>query len=249
MRKSPNSQAGKETPEDKKRQVQKNINILDRTYPDTSLALTFSTPLELLIALILAAQCTDQLVNQLTAKLFKKYHTPQKWAGLDRNTLERDIRPITFFRTKARAIQACCRELINRFGSHVPEKLEDLLSLPGVGRKTANILRGNAFGHPAIGVDRHVSRLSQLMGFTAETSPDKIECDLDPVVPDKTKVRFCHLLQKHGRTICLARRPRCSACPVNHLCPYPLQHPTTPPKNDLGPPSRKRMVSQDEDAD
>ena len=176
-----------------------------------------------MIALIMAAQCTDELVNKVTAELFPKYRTPHSWVNLDRGTLEQEIRPITFFRNKAKAIQACCHELINRFETKVPESLADLISLPGVGRKTANILRGNAFGHPAIGVDRHVGRLAQLMGLTKETNPDKIEFDLNPLVPDNDKVRFCHLLQKHGRTICLARKPNCSACPIHHLCPYPLQ--------------------------
>jgi endonuclease-3 len=166
MSTGPKTQWGKETPEDKKRRVRKIIKILNQTYPDTTLALKFSTPLELLIALILAAQCTDELVNKVTAKLFNKYRTPQKWASLDRNKLEQEIRPITFFRNKAKAIQACCLELINRFEDKVPESLEDLLTLPGVGRKTANILRGNAFGQAAIGVDRpiKVPHLAQGVG-------------------------------------------------------------------------------------
>ncbi|MDX1411014.1 MAG: endonuclease III [Nitrospirales bacterium] len=207
--------------EAKKRRVREIIHILDHFYPDTRLALNFSNPLELLIALILAAQCTDDLVNKVTAKLFNKYRTPQKWVDLDRNALEQEIRPITFFRNKSKAIQACCLELNNRFDGQVPDSLEDLLTLPGVGRKTANILRGNAFGQAAIGVDRHVGRLSQVMGLTKETNPDKIEFDLNPLVPDAKKVRFCHLLQKHGRSICLARKPACSECPINDLCPFP----------------------------
>ena len=213
----------KESQESEKHRVREIIKILDRVYPDTTLALDFSTPLELLIALILAAQCTDELVNQVTAPLFKKYRRPQDWADLDQTVLEVEIRKVTFFRNKTKAIQACCRELIDRFGGSVPESLEDLVSLPGVGRKTANVLRGNAFGHPAIGVDRHVGRLSNLLGLTKETNPDKIEFDLNPLVPDKSKVRFCHLLQTHGRTVCLARKPNCPACPISHLCPYPLK--------------------------
>lgn len=212
----------KETPQDKKWRVREIVKILDRTYPDTNLGLNFSTPLELLIALILAAQCSDELVNKVTVELFKKYHTPHDWAELDRRTLENEIHPVTFFRNKAKAIQACCHDLVNRFESRVPDNLEDLMSLKGVGRKTANILRGNAFGQPAIGVDRHVGRLSQLMGFTKETDPDKIEFDLNQLISDESKVRFCHLLQTHGRTICLARKPDCHSCPVRQLCPYPL---------------------------
>ena len=216
------SQTNKETRKEKQRRVEEIIKILGETYPDTTLALDFSTPLDLLVALILAAQCADILVNQVTAPLFKKYRTPQDWAALDPATLEAEIRNVTFFRNKTKAIQSCCRELMNRFGGSVPESLEELVSLPGVGRKSANVLRGNAFGQPAIGVDRHVGRISQLLGLTTETNPDKIEFELNPLVPDKSKVRFCHVVQTHGRTICLARKPNCPDCPINHLCPYPL---------------------------
>ena len=213
----------KESAEDEKRRVETIIEALDRTYPDTTLALNFTTSLELLIALILAAQCTDELVNQVTAPLFKKYQTPQDWVDIAPSTLETEIRRVTFYRNKAKAIQKCCRELVDRFGCKVPGNLEDLVSLPSVGRKSANVLRGNVFGQPAIGVDRHVGRLSQRLGMSAETDPDKIEFDLNLLVPDKSKVRFCHLLQTHGRTICLARKPDCPSCPVNQLCPYPTQ--------------------------
>ncbi len=229
MKASTKNSLPKETPEDKNRRVQTIIQILDQTYPTTTLALNFTTPLELLIALILAAQCTDARVNQVTATLFKKYRTPEDWTGLIRSTLETEIRTTGFYRNKAKAIQECCQELVNRFGGQVPNKLEDLVSLPGVGRKTANILRGNAFGQPAIGVDTHLGRLAQRLGLTTETNPDKIEIDLNPLVPDRAKVRFCHLLQAHGRAICLARKPDCPACPMNHLCPYPVQAKITLP--------------------
>lgn len=213
----------RETPEAATRRVRKIVGILEQTYPGARLALDFSTPLELLIALILAAQFRDTRVNEITPALFKKYRRPEEWAEADRETLEGEIRKVTFFRNKAKAIQACCREIIARFGGKVPQRLEDLISLPGVGRKTANILRGNAFGQPAIGVDRHVARVSQRLGLTEETDPDKIEGDLNPLVPDSLKVRFCYLLQAHGRAICLARKPDCPACPLNRLCPYPAQ--------------------------
>lgn len=229
MKASTKNSLPKETPEDKNRRVQTIIQILDQTYPTTTLALNFTTPLELLIALILAAQCTDARVNQVTATLFKKYRTPEDWTGLIRSTLETEIRTTGFYRNKAKAIQECCQELVNRFGGQVPNKLEDLVSLPGVGRKTANILRGNAFGQPAIGVDTHLGRLAQRLGLTTETNPDKIEIDLNPLVPNRVKVRFCHLLQAHGRAICLARKPDCPACPMNHLCPYPVQAKITLP--------------------
>lgn len=219
LRKSPSV----ETPEERTRRVQKVTQILDRTYPNVALALSFKTPLELLIALILAAQCTDERVNQVTAPLFKKYRTAHDWAGADLATLEAEIRPTGFYRNKAKAIRACCQMLCDRFGGKVPQGLENLVSLPGVGRKTANILRGNAFDQAAIGVDTHVARLAQRLGFTVQNDPDKIEFDLSPLVPDKLKVRFCHLLQAHGRAICVARKPKCSSCPIDHACPFPAR--------------------------
>jgi endonuclease-3 len=212
-----------ETPGQQARRVREIIRLLDRTYPGAGLALHYTTPLELLIALILAAQCTDERVNQVTATLFEKYRKPEDWARADRAVLEAEIRPTGFYRNKAKAIQECCRTIGARFGGHVPRTLEELLTLPGVGRKTANILRGNAFGEPAIGVDTHLARLAQRLGVTAQTDPDKIEFDLNPLVPGPLKVRFCHLLQAHGRTICVARKPRCPSCPVHRLCPYPAR--------------------------
>jgi len=212
-----------ETSIEKKQRIAKIIQTLNRTYPNTTLALNFTNPLELLIALILAAQCTDTLVNQVTAPLFEKYRRPQDWADLDPSRLEEDIRSVTFYRNKTKSIQKCCGELVSRFEGKVPEALEDLMSLPGVGRKTANVLRGNAMNQPAIGVDRHVGRISQLLGLSTEKDPDKIEADLNLIVDDKQKVRFCHLLQTHGRTICVARKPKCSECPIHQLCPYPAQ--------------------------
>jgi len=205
----------------KQRRMERILSGLKQAYPDTTLALNFSSPLELLIALILAAQCTDERVNAVTATVFKKYPTAMDWAGADRQALERDLQSVSFYRNKTKAIQACCQELVDRFGGQVPKTLDELVSLPGVGRKTANVLRGNAFGQPAIGVDRHVGRLAQRMGFTTETDPDKIEFDLNALVSDESKVRFCHLMQTHGRVQCLARTPQCGTCPVRSSCPYP----------------------------
>ncbi len=195
------------------------IRRLEKAHPDAGQALTFSTPLELLIALILAAQCTDERVNQVTRSLFKKYRTAEDFAQAAQDTLEGEIRSTGFFRNKAKAIRSCCREIVDRFGGEVPESTEDLVSLPGVGRKTANIVIGNAFGKPAIGVDTHVKRLARRMGFSEQEDPDRIEKDLCEIVPRKNWVRFCHLLQFHGRRICLARKPRCDSCPVEDLCP------------------------------
>jgi len=209
------------------------IAALERTHPDARLALDFSSSLELLVALILAAQCTDAKVNEVTATLFKRFRSARDYAEVPQETLEDAIRPTGFFRQKARALRACCQQLVDRFGGAVPRDRESLLSLPGVGRKTANILLGNAFGVPGIGVDTHVGRLAQRLGLTRQTDPDKIEDDLMRIVPPAKQIRFCHLLQYHGRRVCTARAPNCPACTVAGLCPYPDKTPsrkTTPSK-------------------
>ena len=201
--------------------VKKIIRQLEQAHPDAKLDLDFSNPLELLVALILAAQARDDLVNQVTVELFKKYRTAQDYARIPLEKLQEQIRKINFYRVKARSIQKCCAEIVTRFGGKVPDRLEDLLTLPGVGRKTANIVLGNAFGQQTIGVDTHVMRLSQRLGLTTNTNPDKIEFDLTPLVPEKQRVRFCHLLQYHGRRICFAKKPHCPECAIRTLCPYP----------------------------
>jgi endonuclease-3 len=203
------------------------IALLKKRYPDARLALDWSNPLELLIALILAAQCRDDLVTEVTKDLFKKYRTAKDWASAVPKELESDIRRISFFRQKTRSIQGACRMLIEKFGGMPPNNLDDLLLLPGVGRKTANVLLGNSFGQPVIGVDRHVARVSGRLGLTSNTDPDLIEGDLMPIVAAKDRVKFTHLLQFHGRQICIARKPKCPECPVNSLCPYPDK---TPPE-------------------
>ena len=201
--------------------VRKMIQMLDRAHPDAKLDLDFSNPLELLIALILAAQARDHLVNQVTAALFVKYRSAKDYAAAPPAELEQEVRRINFYRNKSRLIKNCCREIVRRFHGEVPRNLDDLLTLPGVGRKTANIVLGNAFGHQAIGVDTHVMRLSQRLGLTRNTNPDKIEFDLTPLVPEKQRVRWCHLLQYHGRRVCFAKKPRCPECVIRSLCPFP----------------------------
>jgi endonuclease-3 len=201
--------------------VKKIIRQLEQVHSDAKLDLDFSNPLELLIALILAAQARDDLVNQVTVELFKKYRTAKDYARIPLEKLQEQLGKINFYRNKARSIHNCCTEIVKRFGGKVPERLEDLLTLPGVGRKTANIVLGNAFGQPTIGVDTHVMRLSQRLGLTTNTNPDKIEFDLTPLVPEKQRVRFCHLLQYHGRRVCFAKKPRCPECTIRSLCPYP----------------------------
>ncbi|OGQ75486.1 MAG: endonuclease III [Deltaproteobacteria bacterium RIFCSPLOWO2_12_FULL_57_22] len=204
-----------------KERLKKILQRLERLHPDAKLDLNFSTPLELLTALILAAQARDDLVNQVTPTLFAKYRRAEDYAAAPLEQLSADIRRINFYRVKSGRIKNCCAELVRSFKGEVPRKLDDLLTLPGVGRKTANILLGNAFGQQAIGVDTHVMRLSQRLGFTKNTNPDKIEFDLTAIVPEKQQVRFCHLLQYHGRRVCFAKKPRCPECTIRHLCPYP----------------------------
>lgn len=215
------------------------IEQLDQTHADATLALDFSSPLELLVALILAAQCTDAKVNEVTKSLFQRYRSAADFAAASQEEMEEAVRQTGFFRQKAKAVRTCCQELVARFRGEVPRDLDALLSLPGVGRKTANILRGNAFGIPGIGVDTHVSRLSQRLGLTQETDPDKIEADLVKLVPAAKQIRFCHLLQYHGRRVCFARKPDCPHCNIATLCRYTAKTPAPAPKV---PPKRSRWV-------
>ena len=205
----------------KKDRIAKITERLKKAHPDAKLDLDFTNPLELLVALILAAQARDDLVNRVTLELFKKYRTAEDYAREPLPKLEQQLGKINFYRNKSRSIHNCCSEIVKRFDGQVPDKLDDLLTLPGVGRKTANILLGNAFGQQTIGVDTHVMRLAQRLGLTNNTNADKIEFDLTPLVPEKQRVRFCHLLQYHGRRVCFAKTPRCPACTIRSLCPYP----------------------------
>ncbi len=205
----------------KKMDVKKLIARLERAHPDAKLDLDFTNPLELLIALILAAQARDDLVNKVTVELFKANPSAAAYASTPPAKLESQIGKINFYRTKAKAIHNCCQQLVERFNGKVPDNLDDLVNLPGVGRKTANIVLGNSFGRQTIGVDTHVMRLSQRLGLTQKTDPDKIEADLTAIVPEKQRVRFCHLMQYHGRRVCLAKKPKCPECTVKDICPFP----------------------------
>jgi endonuclease-3 len=207
--------------------IKKIIARLNQAHPQAKLDLDFTSPLELLVALILAAQARDDLVNRVTVGLFKKYRQAADYARAPLAMLEQQIRKVNFYRNKAKAIHNCCDAISKRFLGKVPDNLEDLLTLPGVGRKTANIVLGNAFGKNTIGVDTHVMRLSQRLGFTKNTNPDKIELDLTPLVPEQQRVRFCHLLQYHGRRVCFAKRPNCPQCTLRVFCPYPEKTPGT----------------------
>jgi endonuclease III len=196
------------------------LSILRQTYPDAHCALNFTSPLELLIATILSAQCTDVRVNLVTPTLFQKYRTAADYVAADPEELAQDIQSTGFYRQKAHAIQRCCAALVQQHAGAVPDTMEALVELPGVGRKTANVVLGNAFGRPhGIAVDTHVQRLAQRLGLTTETTPDKIERDLVMLVRRQDWTLFSHVLISHGRTVCKARVPQCAACPVYHLCP------------------------------
>ncbi|MGC8595665.1 MAG: endonuclease III [Candidatus Kryptoniota bacterium] len=203
----------------KKRRAKKIYSRLKEAYPDARIALNFKSPFELLIATILSAQCTDARVNMVTPELFKKYRTPEDFARADVKTLEETIKSTGFFRQKAKAIINASRTIVQKFGGHVPQTMDELLQLGGVGRKTANVVLGNAFGVPGIAVDTHVKRLSQRLGLSYSDDPDKIEADLMKLFPEETWVMLCHLLMTHGRRVCTARSPHCSHCVIKDYCP------------------------------
>jgi len=195
------------------------IKIFDKTYGDADCTLDFTTPLELLIATQLAAQCTDARVNIVTKDLFKKYRSVEDFANADLAELEQDVKSTGFYRNKAKNIIACCQRIISEFGGEVPDNLEDMLTLAGVGRKTANLVLGDIFGIPGVVVDTHATRISNLLGFTKHQDPYKIELDLQKVVPQERWGKFCRQMVFHGREYCVARRPKCDVCPINEFCP------------------------------
>ena len=195
------------------------LDILEKECPDARVTLDFRDPLQLLIATILAAQCTDERVNRVTKGLFKKYRWAADFAAADLRTLEEEIRPTGFYHNKAKSILACCQMIVDRFSGQVPRTLEELTSLPGVGRKTANIILGNAYGQQAIAVDTHVKRVTHRLGWAKPDDPDKIEFELMKVIPRERWTMACHHLVFHGRKVCTAKNPQCPTCPVNHLCP------------------------------
>ena len=199
--------------------VAKVLNILQKESPDARVTLDFENPLQLLVATILAAQCTDERVNQVTKVLFKKYRTAADFAKADLHTFEEEIRSTGFFHNKAKNIISCCQDMVKSFKGEVPRTLEDLTSLAGVGRKTANIILGNAFGQQAIAVDTHVKRVTHRLGWAKADDPDKIEFELMEVIPEKRWTLACHQVVFHGRNVCMAKNPQCPTCPVSQLCP------------------------------
>jgi endonuclease III len=204
----------------KKSRLQRILAILQQAYPEARCALHFTTPLELLIATILSAQCTDARVNQVTQRLFQKYHTAADYLAVAPAELEQDIQPTGFYRQKAQTIQRCCEVLLTCYGGVVPQTMQELVALPGVGRKTANVVLGNAFHRPAgVAVDTHVKRLAQRLGLTTAANPDRIEQDLLGLVPQEQWTLVSHWLIFHGRAVCKARTPQCEICPIHDLCP------------------------------
>lgn len=202
------------------------IRLLKEEYPDAKIALRFSNPMECLVAVILSAQCTDERVNKVTETLFKKYRKPENYLRVPEEELAADIKPTGFFNQKTRAIRGACRMILEEFGGRVPDTMEDLVKLPGVARKTANIVLGNSYPEKAkedpdvgIAVDTHVRRLSNRLGFTAQKDPDKIEGELMQLVPRSEWFGISYLLIEHGRAVCKAPTPRCEVCVVNYLCP------------------------------
>ncbi len=205
---------------DKKKRTTEIIKRLAKAYPDAHCALNHTNAFELLIATILSAQCTDERVNIVTANLFRKFRTPQDYLNITREELEKDIRSTGFFRNKAKNIQAACKRIIEEFGGEVPRTMDELLTLGGVARKTANVVMGNAFGIASgVVVDTHVSRLSQRLGLTKATDAKKIEADVKDLVPKKHWIMFPHWIIFHGRRVCHARKPKCMECVLGDICP------------------------------
>src|SRR5713101_7136932 len=211
----------RESVEAKRVRARKIISALKRAYPGAKIALDFETPLELVVATILAAQCTDERVNMVTPALFRKYLTARDWSGADLATLEREIHSTGFFRAKARSIVGMARALVERHGGEVPRTRDALTEMPGVGLKTANVILGNAFGQPAIAVDTHVFRVAQRLGLARSEDADEIHDQLVEVLPRREWTLITHLLTTHGRRTCSARKPACPVCPARALCRWP----------------------------
>jgi endonuclease-3 len=209
----------KVNPEQARERVRKILPILKRSYPGAKVALRYSNPLELLIATILSAQCTDVRVNMVTKELFQKYQSAQDWVNADQKQIESDIRSTGFFRNKAKNIKGACGVIIDKHSSNVPDSMDELVGLPGVGRKTANCVLGGAFGKPAITCDTHVIRLSRRLELSDNRDPVKLEFDLAEIIPKRSWYSFSNVLIWHGRNICKARKPDCLNCPIAKYCP------------------------------
>ncbi len=208
-----------ETLQQKKTRAHKILASLKKSYPDAKCALNFTNPLELLVATILSAQCTDKRVNIVTQNLFKKYRTTKDYASADVKIFEQEILSTGFYKNKTKSIINCCKKLVEKHGGKVPNRMEDLVELDGVGRKTANVILGNVYDTPGVVVDTHVRRLSNRMGLTTNDDPEKIEQDMMKLFPEKEWTWLSHALIHHGRACCTARKPDCPKCPIEPLCP------------------------------
>jgi len=207
------------TDRSEKKRVKRIFDLLSKEYPFVDSALEYNSPFQLLISTILSAQCTDARVNLVTKGLFKKYKKPEDYITITIRELEKDIFSTGFYRQKAKSIKGCCNQLVKLYNGEVPKNFEDLIKLPGVGRKTASVVLGNAFGIPAIAVDTHVKRLSNLLGLINSQDPEKIEFRLKKLLPENRWINSSHWLAIHGRNICIARRPKCWICVLGKLCP------------------------------
>ena len=211
----------RESQAERRRRARRIERGLAAAYPDAKIALRYRTPFQLLVATILSAQCTDKKVNEVTRQLFERYGTADALAQADPAEIERIVRPTGFYRQKAKSILAAANDLVTRFGGRVPRTLEELVTLRGVARKTANVVLGSAFGVPGLAVDTHMKRVNQRLGLTRHDDPDEIERDLAELLPESSWTAYTHRVIHHGRVCCQARRPRCEACPVRRDCPWP----------------------------
>jgi endonuclease-3 len=230
-----------ESAEERKRRAARIVRRLARTYPDAHCALHYETPFQLLVATILSAQCTDVMVNRVTPDLFARWGTPEKLAAADPEEVEAVVRPTGFYRQKAKSIRSTAQDIMDRFGGEVPRTLEELTTLRGVARKTANVVLGNCFDTPGLTVDTHMSRLNQRLRLTRNTDPVKIERDLMALLPAREWTLYSHRVIQHGREVCDARRPDCAACSLRPECPYPNSpQARAKAKGRAGPARRKR---------
>jgi endonuclease-3 len=203
----------------KKKRALKIFNIMITEYPDAKCHLNYKNPFQLLISTILAAQCTDERVNHVMDNLYKKYKTPSDIAKANSSQLEKELNSINFYRNKTKSIQNCCRMIVDDFGGKVPQTMEELTKLAGVGRKSANVVLGNCFGQPAIMTDTHVIRVSQRLGLAESDKPDKLEMELKAIIPDENQTKYSLTIGEHGRQICKAKKPLCLECVINKYCP------------------------------
>ena len=208
-----------ETIKNRSARALKILEILSNEYPDAGCHLDYNDPFELLISTLLAAQCTDERVNTVMVPLYKKYKTPGDFLKLSQSDLEHELRSINFYRNKSKSVLSCCASLVKDHNGKVPDTMEELTKLAGVGRKTANVVLGNCFGQPAIMTDTHLNRVSQRLGLADSDKPEKIEMELKEIIPNDLQVKYSHTIGQHGRTICKAKKPLCDECVVCQLCP------------------------------